>query len=149
MTPHSMPLANTITLGVHDFKRERAFYRELGWPLVFDGDDFAAFELRGAVLALFDADKLAEDAQAKAQHARDGIRSAVIIMVDTPEQVDEFAQRVFDAGGTLTKPPTQAEFFEGRDAYFADPEGNFWEIAWASADNPVTAAARRAAGLAT
>ena len=142
------PLANTITLGVHDFGRERAFYRELGWPQVFDGDDFAAFELRGAVLALFAADKLGEDAHAPTQDARDGIRFAVIITVDTPEEVDELAQRVTAAGGTVTKPPTQAEFFDGRDAYFADPEGNYWEIAWAQADNPVVAAARRAAGLA-
>jgi predicted lactoylglutathione lyase len=51
------------------------------------------------------------------------------------------------AGGAFTKEPTDAEFFEGRDAYFTDPEGNFWEIAWTPAQNPVTAAARRAAGL--
>jgi catechol 2,3-dioxygenase-like lactoylglutathione lyase family enzyme len=47
----------------------------------------------------------------------------------------------------VTKEPTAAEFFDGRDAYFADPEGNFWEVAWSGTDNPVTAAARRAAGL--
>ena len=41
------------------------------------------------------------------------------------------------------------EFFEGRDAYFADPEGNYWGGAWGARDNPVTAAARRAAGIAT
>jgi hypothetical protein len=46
----------------------------------------------------------------------------------------------------LTKPPTDPDFFQGRDAYFADPEGNYWEIAWARDDNPVSAAARRAAG---
>src|SRR5262249_37078356 len=40
--------------------------------------------------------------------------------------------------------PTNAEFFEGRDAYFADPEGNYWEIAWAPDTNPVVAAARAA-----
>lgn len=142
------PLANTLTLGVHDFARERAFYRDLGWPQVFDGDDFAAFELQGLVLALFAADKLGEDARSRTQDGRDGIRFAVIITVDTPEQVDELAQRAVAAGATLTKPPTQAEFFEGRDAYFADPEGNYWEVAWAGADNPVVVAARRAAGLA-
>jgi uncharacterized protein len=141
------PLANTITLGVHDFERERAFYRELGWPEVFDSDGFAVFELRGAILALFAADQLGKDARARTQDSRDGIRFAVIITVDTPDEVDELAQRVVAAGGTLTKPPTKAEFFEGRDAYFADPEGNYWEIAWATGDNPVVAAARRAAGL--
>ncbi len=51
------------------------------------------------------------------------------------------------AGGTLTKSPTDPEFFVGRDAYFADPEGNYWEIACAPADHPVVVAARRAAGL--
>ena len=59
--------------------------------------------------------------------------------------VDELARRARAAGATLTKEPTDAEFFEGRDAYFADPEGNYWEIAWAPDTNPVVAAARRAA----
>ncbi|MBS2963759.1 VOC family protein [Actinocrinis puniceicyclus] len=142
-----LPLANTITLGVLDIERERAFYRALGWPLAFDSDDFAVFELRGALLALFPADKLAQDARARAQTEREGIRFAVIISAETPEQVDEMAARVEQAGGRLTKAPTEPEFFDGRDAYFADPEGNYWEIAWAPGENPVTAAARRAAGL--
>lgn len=145
----SAPLANVITLGVQDIERERAFYLGLGWPLAFDSADFAVFELRGALLALFPTEKLAQDANARPQTDRDGIRFAVIITVDTPEQVDELAARVEQTGGTLTKPPTEPEFFEGRDAYFADPEGNYWEIAWSGNDNPVTAAARRAAGLAS
>jgi predicted lactoylglutathione lyase len=68
--------------------------------------------------------------------------------VDSPEEVDELAERVRRAGGTLTKEPVDAEFFVGRDAYFSDPEGNYWEIAWAPPDNPVVAASRRAAGIA-
>jgi hypothetical protein len=55
---------------------------------------------------------------------------------------------VREAGGRLTKEPVDAEFFVGRDAYFADPEGNFWEIACAPPDNPVSIASRRAAGIA-
>jgi predicted lactoylglutathione lyase len=141
------PLANTITLGVQDLSRERAFYVALGWPVVFDDGDFVAFELRGAVLTLFPVEKLAVDARARPEVGNGGIRSSVIISVDTPEAVDELAERVRVAGGTVTKPPVEPEFFEGRDAYFADPEGNFWEIAYAPADNPVVVAARRAAGL--
>lgn len=143
----SAPLANVITLGVHDIERERAFYRDLGWPPAFDSADFVVFELRGALLALFPTGKLAQDANARPQTERDGIRFAVIITVEAPEQVDELAARVEQAGGTLSKPPAKPEFFDGRDAYFADPEGNYWEIAWTAGDNPVTAAARRAAGL--
>jgi catechol 2,3-dioxygenase-like lactoylglutathione lyase family enzyme len=33
------PLATTITLGVPDLRREVAFYRDLGWPLVFESED--------------------------------------------------------------------------------------------------------------
>jgi uncharacterized glyoxalase superfamily protein PhnB len=115
--------------------------------VVLDSDDFVVFGLRGALLALFPVDKLAADSRAQPEVARGGIRFSIIVSVDRPEDVDELADRVREAGGTLTKEPVDAEFFEGRDAYFADPEGNFWEIAWATPDNQVLAAARRAAGL--
>jgi hypothetical protein len=141
------PLANIVTLGVRDFGVQRDFYRRMGWPQVLDSDDFAVFELRGALLALFPVDKLAIDSRAEPETGDGGIRFAIIISMDSPEEVDELADRVRQAGGTVTKEPVDAEFFVGRDAYFADPEGNYWEIAWASADNPVTAAARRAAGI--
>lgn len=143
------PLANTVTLGVRDFEAQRNFYRRLGWPQAFDSDDFAVFELRGAVLALFPVDKLAADSRAQPELGGGGIRFNIIISVDSPEEVDELADRARRAGGTLTKEPVDAEFFVGRDAYFSDPEGNYWEIAWAPPDNPVVAASRRAAGIAS
>jgi uncharacterized protein len=124
-----LPLANIITLGVRDFAREREFYRRLGWPYAFDSDTFTVFELRGALLALFGIDQLGTDARATPEPGHGGIRSSVIITADRPEDVDALVRR-------------------GRDAYFADPEGNYWEVAWAARDNPVTAAARRAAGIA-
>jgi hypothetical protein len=51
------------------------------------------------------------------------------------------------AAARVTKVPVDAEFFTGRSAYLCDPDGNYFEIAWANEpDNPVLAAARRAAG---
>jgi predicted lactoylglutathione lyase len=143
------PLANTITFGVRDFDAERNFYRALGWQQALDSDDFAVFELRGALLALFPVDKLAADAHTDPDLGRGGIRCNVIVQVDEPSQVDELVGRARDAGATVTKEPMDAEFFTGRDAYFCDPEGNFWEVAWAPPDNPVVVAARRAAGIVT
>jgi hypothetical protein len=140
-------LANIITLGVQNFDAQRHFYQQLGWPQAFDSDDFSVFELRGALLALFPIDKLGADAQARPEPGRGGIRFSIIISVDKPEEVDELAVRVRQAGGKLTKTPTDAEFFVGRHAYFSDPEGNYWEIACGPRDNPVSAASRRAAGL--
>ena|SRR5579863_2219380 len=144
--PKQLPLANIITLGVRDFAGERAFYRRLGWPTVLDSDEFVVFELRGALLALFPIDQLAEDARARPETNRDGIRFSIIVSVDAASEVDEMAAVFLDAGGTVSKPPTDAEFFDGRSAYASDPEGNYWEIAYAAPGNAVVAAARRVAG---
>jgi uncharacterized glyoxalase superfamily protein PhnB len=81
------------------------------------------FELRGALLALFGADDLGRDAHATPERGRGGIRSSVVINVDRPADVDELTERARAAGAPVTKEPVTAEFFEGRDAYFADPEG--------------------------
>jgi uncharacterized protein len=141
------PLANVITLGVRDIARERDFYRRFGWPIVTDDGNFVVFELRGMVLALFPLEQLARDAHAPEASAVPGIRSSLIISVDRPDDVDKVAEQARAAGATITKEPTDAEFFEGRDCYFADPEDNYWEIAWAPGTNAVVAAARRAANL--
>ena len=114
---------------------------------VLDSEDFVVFELRGALLALFPVEKLGADAHAEPEIGQGGIRFNIIITVDAPDEVDALAETVRRAGGRFTKPPTDAEFFVGRDAYFADPEGNYWEIACAPPDNPVVAASRRAAGV--
>lgn len=130
------PLANTITLGVQDLVGTTAFYRALGWPQIVDSGDFMVFELRGTLLALFPVEQLGRDACVPPESGRGGIRTAVIINVDRPGDVDELVARARTAGARVTKEPTDAEFFDGRDAYFADPEGNFWEIACAPVDNP-------------
>jgi predicted lactoylglutathione lyase len=149
MVDQQRPLANVITLGVRDLPALRDFYRRLGWPQVVDDDDFAAFELRGAVLTLYPVDKLAADGKREPERGNGGIRFTIGVMVDSAQAVDELAESMRRAGGRVTKEPVDAEVFEGRSAYVADPEGNYWEIAWAAPGNPILAAARRAAGLDT
>ena len=140
------PLANVITLGALDLARLRAFYRALDWPQVIDEEDFAAFELRGAVLALFPRATLAADGHVDPSPDT-GLRFTIGLMTDTREEVDAVVDQMRAAGAVVTKSAEDAEFFEGRSAYLSDPEGNFWEIAWAPADNPIVAAAHRDAGL--
>jgi uncharacterized protein len=145
MRPAEAPLANVVTLGALDFTRLRGFYQALGWPQVVDDEDFAAFELRGVVLALFAAERLAGDGRTDADLVHSGIRFTIAVMASRRTEVDELVDRMRVAGAVVTKEPTDAEFFEGRSAYLADPEGNYWEIAWAPDDNPIVAAAKRAA----
>lgn len=135
------PLANVITLGALDLARLRAFYGALGWPQIMD-EDFAAFELRGAVLALFPRAKLAADGRVDPSPDV-GLRFTIGFMAETRDEVDAVVDQMRAAGAVVTKAPEDAEFFEGRSAYVSDPEGNFW--AWAPDDNPIVAAARRSA----
>ena len=69
------------------------------------------------------------------------------MLVDSAEEVDQLTGHMRAAGARVTKDPVDADFFTGRSAYLCDPEGNYFEIAWPAHDNPVSAAARRAAGL--
>lgn len=134
------PLADVmITLGARELPSLRAFYRELGLPQIIDEDDFAAFDLRGVVLALFPVDKLAGDGNTTPSAGDRGIRFTIGIMVDRPEEVDELTDSMRRAGADVTKEPVDAEFFNGRSAYVRDPEGNYFEIAWAEPTNPISA----------
>jgi predicted lactoylglutathione lyase len=144
----SAPLANLITLGARDLPKLREFYRALGWPEVMDDGDFVAFELRGIVLALFPLAKLAHDGNTEPDGGTGGIRLTIGIQVDSAAEVDQLTEQMRAAGARVTKEPVDAEFFTGRSAYLCDPEGNYFEIAWADLpDNPVVVATRRAAGM--
>lgn len=142
-----LPLANLITLGARDFAVLRDFYRRVGWPQVMDDGEFAVFELRGILLAIFPITQLARDGRAEPDPGTGGIRFTIGIIVDSAAEVDRLAEHMRAAGGRITKPPADAEFFTGRSAYLSDPEGNHFEVTWTAADNPVVMAARRAAGL--
>jgi predicted lactoylglutathione lyase len=143
-----LPLANLITLGARDFGTLRDFYRRVGWPQVMDDGEFAVFELRGIVLALFPLAKLARDGNTEPEPSSGGIRFTIGIQVDSAEEGDQLTAHMRAAGAQVTKEPVDAEFFTGRSAYLCDPEGNYFEIAWADMPhNLVVIATRRAAGL--
>jgi uncharacterized protein len=138
---------NVVTLGARDLPRLRDFYRALGWRVAAEAEDFCGFELRGAVLALFPWERLASDGDAEPASPQTGMRGFTLaITVDRAEQVDEIIAEVERAGGRVSKPPTDPEEFEGRHAYFADPEENYWEVAYAAGDGPMMQAIRRATG---
>jgi catechol 2,3-dioxygenase-like lactoylglutathione lyase family enzyme len=122
---------SVVTLGARDLPRLRDFYVALGWEPVIEAEDFCAFQLGGIYLGLFPWDKLAADGQAKAAPRTDGMRGFSLgINVDRPEEVDEIIAAVEEAGAVVTRPPGDPVEFEGRNAYFADPEENYWEVVY-------------------
>jgi hypothetical protein len=122
---------NALTIGARDIAALGSFYDALGWQRgSASGDDFVIYRMAGAVLALYPRDSLAEDAHLEATSVGDFRGVSFGINVERKEQVDEAIATARGAGAVVTKEPEDA-FWGGRSAYFADPEGNLWEVAWA------------------
>ncbi|MEX2252804.1 MAG: VOC family protein [Thermoleophilaceae bacterium] len=135
-----------VTIGVRDLASLREFYKRLGWEAVIElEDDVTVFGLRGAILALFPIDQLADDGRVEAAAPTGGIAASLAVNVDERDQVDEALEAARAAGARVTKEPVDAEW-GGRTAYFADPEDNYWEIAWVPPDSNMAAAIARASG---
>jgi uncharacterized protein len=126
---------NVVTLGVRDLPRQRGFYTALGWEVAIEAEDFCAFRLGSVMLGLFPWDRLAADGRTGAAPWVEGMRGFSLgITVERPEQVDEIVAAVEKAGAVVTKPPGDPIEFEGRNAYFADPEENYWEVVYLESD---------------
>ena len=124
------PKLSLVTLGVTDFARAVAFYRDgLGWPLhEGSNDDVAFFSVGDRVMfGLFGREALAEDAGVDA--AGSGFRGLTLAHnVGSPAEVDAVLAEAVRAGATLVK-AGEPVFWGGYRGYFADPEGLLWEVA--------------------
>jgi uncharacterized protein len=119
---------SVITLGVRDLELVRRFYEALGWRSHTAGDDFARFETGGAVLTLYSLGLLAEEASRPLP--AEGFRGVTLaVNVEREELVDQAIESARAAGAEILAEPVTREW-GGRSAYFADPEGNVWEVAW-------------------
>jgi catechol 2,3-dioxygenase-like lactoylglutathione lyase family enzyme len=120
-----------VTLGARDLPRLRKFYEGLGWqPLAGSDDGWAGFLLGGVLLTMFPLEALAAEA-APGRPIRTGFSGITLACnVDTEEQVDIAYAAAIAAGATPIAEPVAREW-GGRSGYFADPEDNRWEIAWA------------------
>lgn len=118
-----------VTLGVEELGRSRAFYSEgLGWTPVMDLDEVVFYQVGfGLVLAIWPLRDLSDDVGVALEAG-----SAVSLghNVDSREEVDAVIERARSAGAAILKEPQDAPLFGGYQAYFADPDGHLWEIAF-------------------
>ena len=117
-----------VTLGVLDLDRAIAFYEAMGLVAgVKVPGDVAFFQMGGLLLALWPREKLAEDAGLADSHPGfSGVSLAY--NTRTEAEVDAVLTRAVQAGGHIVK-RAQRAFWGGWYGYFADTEGNLWEVA--------------------
>lgn len=118
-----------VTLGVADLARATAFYEALGWERSpVSADEVSFFRTAGPMLALFGRDDLAADATVPST-PRAGMFTGVTlaINVNTDAEVDDALAGAAAAGATIVKPAAHTDY-GGYSGYFADPEGNLWEV---------------------
>ena len=120
---------NLVTLGVADVARATAFYESLGWRRSPRSQDtISFFQLGGCILGLFGFDDLAADAGIAARDVPAFRGVSLAINLPTEADVDAGLAAAVDAGATLLKAAQRAEW-GGYSGYFADPDGNAWEVA--------------------
>ena len=86
------------------------------------------FQAGGVVLSIFPREKLAEDAQVKAEGS--GFAGITLAYNTQSEaEVDEIINDLRAKGVKILKEP-QKVFWGGYSSYFADPDGNCWEVAY-------------------
>jgi hypothetical protein len=129
------PKISIVTLGVRDFARSLAFYRDgLGFTTHnhTEGEEHVMFALEGSWLSLYPRDKLAEDATVPDDgHGFSGVTLAH--NVASPAEADAVFAHAVSLGARPVKRP-QKVFWGGYSGYFADPDGYLWEVAY----NPFT-----------
>ena len=118
-----------ITLGVRDRAAMTAFYRDVIGFKLFNEKGMTMFDMGGFVLGLWEADKLAEDAGMAAKSAEGFRNVALAYNARSEAEVDEVFERLEAAGVNITTKQHKS-FWGGYSGYFADPEGNSWEVAY-------------------
>lgn len=132
------PRISVITVGVDDLERAARFYQAMGLrrnEKITEGVAF--FQMGGVILALWPRRELARDIGIEAANPPAGgaapmeaLSTNIALGYNThrEEEVAEILDRAEKAGGRIVK-AAQRAFWGGIQGYFADTEGNLWEVA--------------------
>lgn len=132
--PKMEPRLSIVTLGVADVAKARRFYEALGFTAsAASQPSITFFTAGGVVLALYGRAALAEDARVADAPVADcgpsfsGVTLAHNCRSET--EVDAVLSHAVAQGATLKK-SAEKVFWGGYSGYFADPDGQLWEVAY-------------------
>jgi catechol 2,3-dioxygenase-like lactoylglutathione lyase family enzyme len=125
-----------VTLTVDDLERSLKFYRDgLGWTTKgivgteFEHGSVVFFDLEGGLkLALWPRESLEHDSGIP-RHAPSPTEFTLGHNVRSREEVDAVMVQAMEAGATIVK-HAHDTFWGGYAAYYQDPDGHLWEVAF-------------------
>lgn len=116
-----------VVLFVEDLDRAKAFYHEtLGLEITFEDDVSFAFRLENQDFALVKRSAGIEMLNAQVLASQTSVSHQVMLCADVAD-VDTVYKSLTAKGVSFIKPPIDQPW-GWRTAYFADPEGNLWEL---------------------
>ena len=126
---------NLICLGVRDMAKSLAFYQNLGFKTYEKNDNppIVFFDNRGTKLELFPLGDLARDIDSEYPPEPNRVGFSGITLAcnaKSEREVDELMERAAQCGGTIAKKPQKVSW-GGYSGYFRDPDGYYWEVAYA------------------
>lgn len=125
---------SVVCLGVRNMEASVKFYRDgLGFKTETTDDNphMVFFNTYGTKFELYPIAGLAEDIGTQDPPVITSGFSGITLAynVDNKEEVSEVIELVRISGGTIVKEP-QDSFWGGFHAYFKDPDGYYWEVAY-------------------
>lgn len=124
------PRISLVTLGVRDLERSVRFYRDvLALPQIPTPPSVAFFEMGRTWLSLYAREELAADAGVPDDGGDGFPRFTLSHNVRSKEEVDRLLAEVEARGARVVRRGRDADW-GGYIAYFADPDGFLWEVAW-------------------
>jgi predicted lactoylglutathione lyase len=118
-------------LAVEDLDRAVQFFTALGFTFDerFTDDTATAMVVNEqAVVMLLTRAKFAEFTTRELADPTEHTEAILALSADSREDVDTFADKALELGGTPAKEPLDLGFMYGRS--FHDPDGHHWEIFW-------------------
>jgi acetyl-CoA synthetase len=128
-----MNRVSVVCLGVRDMATSLRFYRDgLGFETTEKGNNppVVFFDSQGVKLELYPLHLLAEDIDPASPPAPGNGFGGITLAynVATAAEVRQTVELARRAGARIVKEP-QSVFWGGYHAYFADPDGYYWEVA--------------------
>ena len=118
-------------LAVKDLDRAVGFFTGLGFTFDERFTDETATAMvvnEQAVVMLLTESKFEEFTTRELADPTKHTEAILALSADSREDVDAFADKALELGGTPAKEPMDLEFMYGRS--FHDPDGHHWEIFW-------------------